>query len=197
MTTLGTVHLFFSFIAIGAGGIVVAIGKGTRWHRTVGHVYATAMIGVIVTAFSIYGLTGSFGPFHFAAIVSGIAIFMGLTTVLLRRPRKGWMESHAIWMSWSYIGLIAAFFAESLSRFVMPRVESMLEAYELWYAFWTTVGVTSVAVCVLGAILLKKRLPGALASTPEAIRREEQAQREAVGTASATPAPPVRSLDLT
>jgi hypothetical protein len=79
------------------------------------------MIGLIVSALSIYDLTGNFGPFHVAAIVATITLFMGLASVLLRRPRKQWIEAHATWMSWSYIGLIAAFLAESLSRFVMPR----------------------------------------------------------------------------
>ena len=62
------VHMTFSLI--GAGAVVLTNSKGTRWHRTFGHVYATSMVGLIVTAFSIYNLTGNFGPFHVAAAVS-------------------------------------------------------------------------------------------------------------------------------
>ena len=56
MSPIGTVHLIFSLIAIAAGGWVLLIRKGTRWHRTLGHVYAMSMAGVVVTAFSIYGM---------------------------------------------------------------------------------------------------------------------------------------------
>ena len=55
------VHMTFSLIAIGAGAVVLTNSKGTRWHRTFGHIYATSMVGLIVTAFSIYDLTGNFG----------------------------------------------------------------------------------------------------------------------------------------
>jgi uncharacterized membrane protein len=178
------VHLLFSFVAIGAGALVIGISKGTRWHRTVGHIYVTAMIGLIVSALSIYDLTGNFGPFHVAAIVATITLFMGLASVLLRRPRKQWIEAHATWMSWSYIGLIAAFLAESLSRFVMPREwRTYIGQNGLWSVFWASVGLTSVAVCVVGAVLVAKRLPRAVASTPEAMRRERSALRDAAQAA--------------
>ncbi len=108
---------------------------------------------------------------------------MGLVSVLLRRPRKQWIEAHATWMSWSYIGLIAAFLAESLSRFVMPRVADVLGQNGLWSAFWTSVGRTRVAACVVGAVLVAKRLPRAVASTPEAMRREPSALRDAAQAA--------------
>lgn len=141
------------------------------------------MIGLIVSALSIYDLTENFGPFHVAAIVATITLFMGLASVLLRRPRKQWIEAHATWMSWSYIGLIPAFFSESLSRFVMPRVADVLGQNGLWSVFWASVGLTSVAVCVVGAVLVAKRLPRAVASTPEAMRRERSALRDAAQAA--------------
>lgn len=177
MSTLGLMHLIFSCIAIGAGGVVVLMSKGTRWHRTLGHVYAMAMIGVVGTAFGIYDLTGSFGPFHFAALVGGLTLIAGMWTVLWRRPRKSWIEAHATWMSWSYIGLMAAFCAESLTRFVMPRVATFLDGNALWSVFWTAVGVTSFGVAALGWWLVKTRLPRAVEKTPAAIRREREKLR--------------------
>ena len=82
------------------------------------------MVGVIVTAFSIYDLTGQFGPFHAAAAVSAVSLAGGLYHVLGRQPKYTWIEWHAHWMSWSYIGLIAALTAESATRLIMPRCES-------------------------------------------------------------------------
>jgi uncharacterized membrane protein len=162
MDTLGVVHLVFSIIAIGVGAVVVMNAKGTRWHRTFGHIYATSMVGVIVTAFSIYDLTGKFGPFHVAASLSAVTLSAGLYFVLARRPKYNWIEWHAQWMSWSYIGLMAALTAESLTRFIMPRTAPWLEERELWSAFWSTVVVVSLVTFAVGWWLVKTKLPQAL-----------------------------------
>jgi len=187
MSTLGVVHTVFSFLAILFGALVVLLDKGTRWHRTWGHLYAVCMMGLAVTALFIYRLTGSFGPFHMFAIVALVTLGLGLGTVLLRRPRKNWMEAHAYWMSWSYVGLLAAFAAESLTRFVMPMVATTLAERELWGAFWGLVGFASFAVAGIGGLIIKRRLPKALASTPEGIRRERAQLREAQRGASSEP----------
>lgn len=162
MDTLGVVHLVFSIIAIGVGAVVVMNAKGTRWHRTFGHIYATSMVGVIVTAFSIYDLTGKFGPFHVAASLSAVTLSAGLYFVLARRPKYNWIEWHAQWMSWSYIGLMAALTAESLTRFIMPRAAPLLEERELWSVFWSTVVVVSLVTFAVGWWLVKTKLPQAL-----------------------------------
>ncbi|HIF57203.1 MAG TPA: DUF2306 domain-containing protein [Gemmatimonadetes bacterium] len=159
MSTLGVVHVTFSLIAIGAGAAVVMNAKGTRWHRTFGHIYATSMVGLIVTAFSIYDLTGSFSPFHVAAFLSAVTVAIGLTAVLGRRPKDSWIKSHAQWMSGSYIGLIAALAAESLTRFVMPRAAPLLEERALWSVFWGLVILASFGVIAVGWWLAKTRLP--------------------------------------
>jgi uncharacterized membrane protein len=177
MIDTGLMHLVFSFVAIGVGGWVVLISKGTRWHRTLGHAYVWALIGVIATALAMYDLTGRFTPFHFAAIMSTVTLTGGLWTVLARRPRKDWIEAHATWMSWSYIGLMAAFAAESLTRYIMPRIAPLLPTGSGWGVFWISVGVASFGVMGLGAWLIKTRLPGAIAGTPEAIRGEKMALR--------------------
>jgi len=162
MATLGVVHLVFSIIAIGAGAVVVMNAKGTRRHRTFGHIYATSMVGVIATAFSIYDLTGNFGPFHVAASLSAVTLSAGLYFVLARRPKYNWIEWHAHWMSWSYIGLIAALIAESLTRFIMPRVALLLEEHELWNVFWSIVVVSALGTFVVGWWLVNRKLPQAL-----------------------------------
>lgn len=172
MSETGVLHLVFSFLAIGAGGWVLLIPKGTRWHRTIGHLYGMSMLGVIVTALAIYDLTGTVGPFHVAAAIALVTLTGGMYTVLRRRPKKNWIEAHAVWMSWSYIGLMAAFVAESMTRFVMPRVQPFLEGQQLWGAFWTSVAVGTFVVCGVGARLVKTRLPAAVAKTPQIMRRE-------------------------
>jgi len=61
MSTLGWVHLTFGAVALLAGTAVVLLRKGTRWHRTMGHVYLTNMVALNVSALFIYRLFGRFG----------------------------------------------------------------------------------------------------------------------------------------
>ncbi|MEZ4424276.1 MAG: DUF2306 domain-containing protein [Gemmatimonadota bacterium] len=187
MSPIGTVHLVFSLLALVLGAVVLRIPKGTRWHRTWGHGYVWCMIGVIGTSFAMYRLTGRPGPFHLAAVVGGVTVAGGLWTALGRRPPKHWILAHATWMAWSYVGLCAAFVAESMTRFVMPLIAPSLQANALWPLFWTLVAVGSFSVFGVGAWLIRKRLPGAVAGTPAAMRRDRELLRAAeakVGTRS-------------
>ena len=182
MSSIGVVHTVFSFLAILFGAVVCLLPKGTRWHRTWGHFYAVCMVGLAVTALFIYRLTGSFGPFHLFALVALATLALGMGAVLLRRPRKAWMEAHASWMSWSYVGLLAAFAAETLTRFVMPRVAPLLGEHEPWGVFWAVVALASFAVAGVGWWVIDRYLPGALERTPEAARREREELRKAAAT---------------
>jgi uncharacterized membrane protein len=44
--------------------------KGSNLHEVLGYLYASALLATNVTAFGLYHLTGHFGLFHVAAIVS-------------------------------------------------------------------------------------------------------------------------------
>lgn len=173
MTTLGAVHFTFALVAIAAGAWVLLIPKGTRWHRTLGHLYVAGMLGLNITALLIYRMTGRFGPFHAVALVALATLGMALYTVLRRRPRKGWIEAHATWMSWSYVGLIAAAVSETATRIVMPMVARSLDGGAM-AVFWTVVGVATAAVVFIGQRLISARLEEAVASTPAAMRRERE-----------------------
>lgn len=179
MSPTGTFHLIFSLLAVGFGGLVMVIPKGTRWHRTWGHGYAWSMVGVVATSFAMYGLTGGVSPFHVAALIAGITVAAGVWTVLARRPKKNWITAHATWMAWSYVGLLAALVAETLTRFVMPILQGVLERNALWPAFWTLVAVGSFGTLGLGARLIRSRLPRVIEATPAAMRRERRALEQA------------------
>jgi hypothetical protein len=60
------------------------------------------------------------------------------------------MRQHAYWMSGSYVGLLAAAAAETLSR--IPETP-----------FWGMVIGASVAVALMGAIVIGRTVPGILA----------------------------------
>jgi len=182
MTPIGAVHFVSSLVAILAGAVVLLLPKGTRWHRTWGHGYVWSMIAVVVTSFAMFNMTGRVTPFHFFALVAGLTIAAAMYTVLARRPKGDWIEAHANWMVWSYVGLMAAAMAETLSRFVMPLAVERWPDGNLVGGFWGAVGLATFVTVGIGAWLVKKRLPGAIANTPQAMRNEraELSEREAI-----------------
>jgi hypothetical protein len=103
------------------------------------------MVLLNATALMIYNLFGRFGPFHALALVSLATVTAGVVPVWLRRPRA-WLELHARFMSWSYGGLVAAFFSEIGTR--VPGV-----------GFTTGVLVPTAVVMLAAALLIHRRIP--------------------------------------
>lgn len=186
MSELGLVHLVFALVALAFGAWVLVMPKGTRWHRTVGHLYVGSMLGLNITALFIYRMTGSFGIFHAFAVVALFTLGMAMWTVLARRPAKGWIEAHGTWMAWSYVGLLAAAVSETATRFLMPILAPRLGETAM-VAFWTLVGVSTFAVVFAGGRIIKHRLPGAVAETPAAIRAERDRLRGKEATQGSAP----------
>lgn len=155
MSTLGWIHMIFGIVALLAGTVVVMIRKGTRWHRTLGHVYLTSMIALNATALAIYNLYGHFGPFHWLALSSLFTLIAGMVPVFTRRPKSRWLEWHAVFITVSFIGLVAATAAEITSR--IPGLEG---------AFGLVVGATSGLIIGIGAALIRRYLPQSIRRTP-------------------------------
>ena len=97
------------------GLFVTVANKGTAVHRRAGWIHAASMLGVNVTALMLYQLTGRFGPFHAAAVFSLLTLVAGVVPAR-RRNGPQWVGRHAYWMSGSYVGLVAAAAAETLTR---------------------------------------------------------------------------------
>lgn len=143
LSAIGMVHLIFAFIALGVGLLVVLMRKGTRLHRTLGHIYFTSMLGVNITALCIYRLFGGFGVFHVLAFVSLAGVISGVGFAVLRRPLGKWLEAHRRAILWSYAGLLAAFTAEIAVR--VPKTK-----------FWPAVVFPSLLVTAVAWFLINK-----------------------------------------
>lgn len=141
MSETGWFHMYFALASIGSGTVVVLRRKGTSSHRWLGYVYAVSMLGLNVTALMIYRLTGSFGPFHVAAIVSLAGVLWGVAVAIKRGPQ--WVRLHYKLMTWSYVGLLAATASE-----ILTRMESA--------PFWGAVLAATLAVVFVGAWLIRK-----------------------------------------
>lgn len=116
MTEIGWVHTVSAVIAILAGAATLARRKGTRSHRFLGYLYLWSMVTLNGTAFMIRRLWGGWGPFHVAALLSLLTILAGIVPALRRKPEDSWLVRHAMFMAWSYAGLMAAFASEIATR---------------------------------------------------------------------------------
>lgn len=162
MSTIGTIHLLASVASIVLGAVVLAQGpKGGTRHRRVGWTYVVAMLTVNATAFMLYGLFGGFGPFHGAAIVSLIGIVGGVRAA--RNARKARLaqqsflrahnvEVHYWWMTFSYVGLVAALASEAITR--LPAFRAIGGAGAM---FGAAVGGATALVFAVGSYLIVTR----------------------------------------
>ena len=181
MSGIGIAHSTLACVALALGAFVFLHRKGDRLHRTIGHLYFGAMLATNVTALTIYHLFGAFGPFHVAAVVSLATTTAGLVPVMIRRPRGSWYQYHARFMSWSYVGLLAAAASEAMVRLpAAPFAPAVFAA---------TLGVTAVgAVMIHGrrAALLRRALrrAGLAAALALATSRSVVAQASAPASAA-------------
>jgi len=146
----GLVHTLLGVAALLLGLAVLLRGKGTGVHRRIGQAYVLSMLLLNATALMIYDLTGRFGPFHVASLVSLATVGAGFAPVYVRRPRATWMHLHAMFMCWSYVGLLSAFASEIATR--VPGIR-----------FGSAVVAATVPVVAGGAMLIHTRVPRILA----------------------------------
>ena len=167
MTPLGLSHTVAALAALGSGALVLLATKGTRLHRQLGWTYVVSMLSLNVTALFVYRLFGGVGPFHVAAVASLVTVSFGTVAAvrarrrrLARDPegRRRAIEHHYAWMTWSYVGLLAAAMSE-----VATRVPAFRPRPGQGVAFGITVAVATVLVVAAGARLICSRRAGLLA----------------------------------
>lgn len=160
---IGLVHLIAAGLAMAAGAVVLLNTKGGAFHKRAGYVYVAAMLTVNGTAFMIYHLFGTFGPFHWLALLSLTTIVGGLVPALLRKTptfKTNWIYWHYYFMNWSVVGLYAAFWAETFTRLSMGR------------QFWPLVAGATTITMFVGSYLIRRnaaRLLPAASARKEAV----------------------------
>lgn len=102
MTGLELLHFLAALTGLAIGSLIVLSRKGTRGHRLGGRAWIAAMVLVNSAALLSYE-DGRFGVFHALALVSLATLTMGLLAI-----RRGKVADHAMWMSWTFAGLLAA-----------------------------------------------------------------------------------------
>jgi uncharacterized membrane protein len=154
MSTIGILHTAFALIALATGLAIFTIAKGTRLHRVIGYVYVISMLGLNLTALTIYRLFGGFGPFHALAIASLVTLAAGFIPVFTRRPKGTWLHRHYEWILWSYVGLVAAACSELITR--LPVFDSSGPV------FGAAVFVASTLVVLGGAAIIYRKREAAI-----------------------------------
>ena len=122
--------------------------KGGSRHRVLGYLYSGALLLVNLSALSVYEQSSGPGPFHVLALISLATLTGGFVPASLRYPRNSWLELHAYFMSWSYVGLLAAGAAQMATKFVGPGSLQVV--------------IPSVLIVLVGAILIHSRVPRTL-----------------------------------
>jgi uncharacterized membrane protein len=164
---LGWIHTIAALAALVTGAAVLLTRKGTRRHRQLGWAYVVSMLLLNGTALLIYRLSGRFGPFHVGAVFSLVTVVAGVAAALGARRARGRrnvaeraraLERHYPFMTWSYVGLVAAAVSEIATRVPMlrPRPGQGL-------AFGTTVAVATLLVVGVGAQLIRRHRSALLA----------------------------------
>lgn len=162
LTTMGWLHLAFAAFGLVAGAVQFTRRKGDRVHRALGYAYVYGMIISNATALMLYRFTGTFNVFHAGAIVNFICIIAAMIPVL-RTPRApDWLTQHYRWMSSSYVGLAAAAATEFAVR-VLPLGGRG--------AVWIVAGVATLAISVVGAVLIRRNRPAGAPETEGATTR--------------------------
>lgn len=162
MNWLGMTHFISAMLALTLGAIVLLLRpKGGRRHRQLGWAYVVAMLALNATALMIYRLFGGFGPFHVAALISLATVLMGVPAgIRARRMRQQGqparrataVEHHYYWMTYSYVGLVAAAVAETATRAPIFR-----DAGGPGATFGMVVIAASLLVFVIGARWIRAR----------------------------------------
>ena len=113
-------HIILGFLSLVAGAAVILLRKGTKKHRSIGRVYILSMLGLNLTSFGIYNLYGSWGRFHWLALVSLATLIAAYASIRYKK-----VQAHYYFSVWSYVGLLGGAISELFARF--PPAELLLK----------------------------------------------------------------------
>lgn len=139
--SIGLFHLVAALVALITGTLVLIKTKGTIFHKRIGYIYSVSMVLMNLSAFGLYNLFGTWGIFHYGAVVSLLTVVGGMAAAIRRKPK--WIYRHLAFMYWSVIGLYAAFFSEAFTR--IPATP-----------FFGMVGIATGATMFIGAYAFHK-----------------------------------------
>ncbi|WP_407529340.1 DUF2306 domain-containing protein [Methylobacterium oryzisoli] len=152
LTTPGTIHTVLAAAGIVLGMVQFLNRKRGSLHRAVGYAFVYAMLVADCAALLVFQFTGRLNILHFGALTSLACIAAGMWPVLRSSRRPDWREKHYLWISWSYVGLLAAAATELVVRTLLLR--------NAGHAWLVTLSVT-LTVTLVGRALILRHQPAA------------------------------------
>jgi uncharacterized membrane protein len=151
----GLIHFSASILSLILGTFVLVFAKGTTQHKIIGRFYSFTMLTVLISAFMMYRLFGTWGIFHWAAVISSLTLICGLIPILRKKPVNNYMYINFTFMYWSVIGVYGAFVSETLVR--MPKV--IIESGIPNHVFYNLTGIGTALVMSVGMYFYFKLKP--------------------------------------
>lgn len=102
-----------------------------------------------------YRLFGTWGIFHWTAVVSTLTIIFGLVPIITKKPTKNYVVLHFSFMYWSVIGIYGALISETLVR--MPKV--VIQGGIPNTVFYNLTGIGTALVMGIGVYYFLKLKP--------------------------------------
>jgi uncharacterized membrane protein len=150
LTVAGTIHAALAAVGVLIGIVQFLRRKGDPLHHAIGYAYVYALLVADCTALLIFQFTGRLNILHFGAVTSLICLALGIWP-LLRSPRRPtWRTKHYMWISWSYVGLLAAAGTE-----LVVRTAPFTHAWQVW----TATALTTMAVTLCGGAIIFRYRP--------------------------------------
>jgi len=165
LTFIGTIHMVLAMLCIVVGAVQLARPKHGAVHRARGYAFVYAMVVVDGTAMLLYRFTRSFNAFHVGAIVNLAAIVAAMIPMLMSPRPAAWKQLHYNFMSWGFVGLMAAAITETIVRSVALTHGQA----------WAVSGAATVTVTLIGGYLIRRYQPPStarLAAAKSSIQHE-------------------------
>jgi uncharacterized membrane protein len=143
----GGIHFACSVIGMLSGIFVLFKTKGTAFHRKIGYVFVTALVGVNLSALLIYDFNeGAISVFHFLIPVSLSFLGFGIIPMMGKR-KSGALNRHIIGMNGAVLGLWAAGATEYFVREVasgLNKNELILYSFMISFPFAIAITVSII-----------------------------------------------------
>lgn len=150
LTLTGSIHATLALFCIVVGAVQLMRPKRGAPHRARGYAFVYAMLVADGTAMLLYRFTGAFNIFHVGALVNLVFVVAAIVPVL-RTPRPAnWKLWHYMFMAWSYVGLIAAAWTETVVRLSHPITPA---------SAWSVTAIVSALVTAIGYVLIRRYRP--------------------------------------
>lgn len=120
-----SIHLTFAIIGLVSGAVILYRKKGDVIHTWLGKVFITSMVLVNLTAFAFWPEHG-FTFFQILAVWNLVWVLLGYYFAA-KKPTKKWLGYHYYFVTYAYLGVLAAAIARApLALNISPGISTFI-----------------------------------------------------------------------